>query len=144
MEKSSSARRMTGTEELLRVMSNLESNPDATKSQKPPQKARWQQIFMACFCIFTIAAAGKGFLYFDTEISAVRSAVESTVKDINTLKTQISITGTKEQLAAVTAEVDDLKTTNTQLRAEMREMREAFEALKTRKNTVVSTQRKRR
>ena len=99
---------------------------------------------MACICIFTIAAAAKGFLYFDTEIGTVEYAIGSAVKDLNTLKAQVTATDTREQLAAVTTEIEDLKVTNTQLRAEMREIKEALETLKTRKNTVVSAQRKRR
>ncbi|HUJ89375.1 MAG TPA: hypothetical protein VLX12_04205 [Syntrophorhabdales bacterium] len=144
MERNSSARRMTGTEELLRVMSNVENDTETVKSRKAPHKAHWQQVLMACFCILTISAAAKGFIYFDTEISTVRSAAESTVKDVNTLKAQVSASDAREQLAAVSAEVEDLKTTNAQLRAEISQIKEAFETLKARKNTVVSAQRKRR
>jgi FtsZ-binding cell division protein ZapB len=140
MEKSSSARRITGTEELLSVMSNEEMNTETKKSYK----SRWQQIFMTCFCIFTIAAAAKGFLYLDTEVSTVQSAVGSAAKDLNTLKAEVTAADTKERLAAVTAEIEDLKATNTQLRAEAREIREAFETFKTRKDNVVPAQRKRR
>ena len=140
MEKSSSARRLTGTEELLSVMNNEELKSGARKSHK----SGWQQILMACFCIFAIAAAAKGFLYLDTEISTVQSAVGSAVKDLNTLKAQVTAADTKEQLAAVTAEAEDLKVTNTQLRAEMREIREALETLKTRKSNVAPAQRKHR
>ena len=140
MEKNLSARRMTGTEELLSVMSNEELNPETKKSHK----SRWQQIFMTCICVFTIAAAAKGFLYVDTEIGTVQYAVASAVKDLNTLKAQVTATDTKEELATVTAEVENLKVTNTQLRAEVREIREAFDTFKTRKGNVVPTQRKRR
>jgi cell division protein FtsB len=99
---------------------------------------------MACCCIFAIAAAGIGFLYLDAKISAVQSAVGSAVKDLSTLKARMTAPDTKEQLAAVTAEVEHLKATNTQLRAEVKKIRDTLEVLKARKNNVVSAQRKRR
>jgi hypothetical protein len=67
-----------------------------------------QQIFIACCCILAIAAAGKGFFYLDIKINAV-------VKDINTLKARVTAPDTREQFAAVTAEMKDLKATNAQL-----------------------------
>jgi len=140
MEKSASARRLTGTEELLSAMSNEEVQPETRK----PRKTYWQHILMTCCCILVIAAAGKGFLYLDTEISTAQSAVGSTVKDLNTLKAEVTAADTKEQIAAATAEIEDLKTTNTQLRAEVEQLREAFETSKARNNNVVSMQRKRR
>ncbi len=51
---------------------------------------------------------------------------------------QVTAADTKEQLAAVTAEMEDLKATNTQLRAEVEQIREAFESLKAKKKNVVS------
>ncbi len=98
---------------------------------------------MAFCSILAIAAVGKGFLYLDNGISTVQSAVGSAVKDLNTLKAQVTAADTKEQLAAVTAEVKDLRATNTQLRAEVEQIREAFETLKAKKNNIVSAQRKR-
>ena len=88
--------------------------------------------------------AAKGFLYFDTEISTAQSAVESSLKELNTLKAQVTGADTREQLAVVTAEVEELRATYTHLRAELREIREAFETLKTRKDGAVPLQRKRR
>jgi septal ring factor EnvC (AmiA/AmiB activator) len=98
---------------------------------------------VTCCGILAIAAAGKGFLYLDNGISTVESAVGSAVKDLNTLKAQVTAADTKEQLATVTAEAKDLKTTNTQLRAEVEQIRDTLEALKVKKNNIVSAQRKR-
>ena len=141
MAKKASARDMTGAEDLLSAM----GNEDIKSDTKKPRKTRWQwqQIFIACCCIFAIAAAGIGFLYLDTKINAVQSSVGSAVKDLNTLKAQVTAADTREQLAAVTAEMEDLKTTNTQLRDEVERLREAFETSKARKNNVVPAQRKR-
>jgi len=140
MEKSASTRYMTRAEDLLSAMSDEEVKPET----KTPHKAHWQQIFMACCCLLVIAAATKGFLYLDTEISTAQSAVGSTVKDLNTLKAEVTAADTKEQIAAATAEIEDLRVSNTQLRAEVREIREALETLKARKTNVASIQRKRR
>ena len=139
MEKSASARRLTGTEELLSAMSNEEVQPETRK----PRKTYWQHILMTCCCILVIAAAGKGFLYLDTEISMVQSDVGSTVKDLNTLQAEVTAARTKEEIAAATAEIEDLKATNTRLRTEVEQIREAFEASKAKKKNVVSAQHKR-
>ena len=134
--KNASARHMTGTEDLLSAMS-AKSNQDATPETKKPRNIRWQWILVACCCILAIAAAVKAFLYLDTKISAA-------VKELSALEAQLATTDTKGQLAAVTAEMKELKATNTQLRAEVKEIRDALEALKARKNNVVPAQPKRR
>jgi hypothetical protein len=139
MEKSASTSYMTRAEELLSAMSEQEVKPE----KKRFYKILMQNILVACCGILAIAAAGKGFLYLDNGISTVQSAVGSTVKDLNTLKAQVTAADTREQLATVTAEVEDLRATSAQLRAEVGQIRDAFEALKTKKNNVVSAQRKR-
>jgi septal ring factor EnvC (AmiA/AmiB activator) len=139
MEKSASTRYMTRAEDLLSAMSDEEVKPET----KTPHKAHWQQIFMACCCLLVIAAATKGFLYLDTEISMVQSDVGSTVKDLNTLQAEVTAARTKEEIAAATAEIEDLKATNTRLRTEVEQIREAFEASKAKKKNVVSAQHKR-
>jgi cell division protein FtsB len=127
MAKKASARDMTGAEDLLSAM----GNEDIKSDTKKPHKTRWQwqQILVACCCLLATATAGIGFLYLDTKINAVQSSVGAA--------------DTREQLAAVTAEMEDLKTTNTQLRDEVERLREAFETSKARKNNVVPAQRKR-
>jgi cell division protein FtsB len=139
MEKSASTRYMTRAEDLLSAMSDEEVKPET----KTPHKTRWQQIFMTCCCILAIAAAGKGFLYLDTEISTVQSDVGSAVKDLNTLQAEVTATNTKEEIAAATSEIEDLRATNTQLRAEVEQLRGAFETSKAKKKNVVSAQHKR-
>jgi hypothetical protein len=139
MEKSSSARRMTGTEELLTIMSKEEVKPEIKK----PGKIHWLPIVMACCCILAIAAAGKGFLYLDTEIGTVQSDVRSAVKGLNTLKVQVTAADPKERLAAVTTEIEDLKATNMQLRAEVEQIREVVETWRARKNVVPAQQKRR-
>jgi septal ring factor EnvC (AmiA/AmiB activator) len=140
MVKSASARHLTGTEELLSAMSNEEVRPESKKSNG----TLWQYILMVCCCILVVAAAGKGFLYLDNEISTVQSAVGSAVKDFNTLKAQVTAADTREQIAAANAEIEDLRMTNAQLRAEVKEIRDALETLKARKNSASPAQRKRR
>jgi cell division protein FtsB len=149
MEKSAWTRYETRAEELLSAMGNQEVKPDTGDQEAKPEKKRFykillQNILVTCCCLLVIAAAGKGFLYLDTEISTVQSDVGSAVKDLNTLKAEVTVADTKEQFATVTAEVEDLKATNTQLRAEVEQLREAFETSKARNNNVVSAQRKRR
>ena len=139
MEKSASAKYMARADQLLSAMSEQEVKPEKKRSCK----ILLQNILVACCGILAIAAAGKGFLYLDNGISTVQSAVGSTVKDLNTLKAQVTAVDTREQLAAVTAEVGDLKATNTQLRAEVEQIRDTLEALKVKKNNIVSAQRKR-
>ena len=134
-EKNVSARRMTGTEELLSAMGAV-SNQNATPETKKPRKIPRTQILVACCCLLAIAAAGIGFLYLDTEIGAV-------AKELNMVEAQAAMTNTKEQLA-VTAEIKDLKAANTQLRTEVKEIRDTLEALKARRNNVVPPQPKRR
>jgi len=62
-------------------------------------------------------------LIADTEIDAV-------ARDLNTLKARMTAPDTKEQRAAVTAEMEHLKATKTQLRAEVKKIRDPLEALK--------------
>jgi septal ring factor EnvC (AmiA/AmiB activator) len=148
MENSAWTRYETRAEELLSAMNNQEAKPDMSNEEAKPEKKRsykipLQNILVACCGILAIAAAGKGFLYLDNGISTVESAVGSAVKDLNTLKAQVTAADTKEQLATVTAEAKDLKTTNTQLRAEVEQIRDTLEALKVKKNNIVSAQRKR-
>jgi septal ring factor EnvC (AmiA/AmiB activator) len=148
MENSAWTRYETRAEELLSAMSNQEMKPDISDQEAKPEKKRshkipLQNILVTCCGILAIAAAGKGFLYLDNGISTVESAVGSAVKDLNTLKAQVTAADTKEQLATVTAEAKDLKTTNTQLRAEVEQIRDTLEALKVKKNNIVSAQRKR-
>jgi hypothetical protein len=140
MVKSASARHLTGTEELLSAMSNEDVRPESKKSHG----TLWQYIVMACCCILVIAAAGKGFLYFDNEVNTLQSAVGSVVKDFNTLKAQVTAADTREQIAAANAEIEDLRVTNAQLRAEVKEIRDALEAVKARKQNASPAQRKRR
>ena len=140
MEKSLSARRMTGTEELLNAMNSQEIS---SVTQKPSRRP-WQQILITCFCVLSIAAAAKGFLYLDTEVSTVQSAIGSTANDINALKTQVASSDEKERLTAVNAEIKNLKTTNAQLESEIREIRESLEALRAKKQNLAASQRKRR
>ncbi len=149
MEKSAWTRYETRAEELLSAMGNQEVKPDTGDQEAKPEKKRFykvllQNILVTCCGILAIAAAGKGFLYLDNGISTVESAVGSAVKDLNAFKAQVTAADTREQLAAVTAEVGDLKTTNTQLRAEVEQLREAFETSKAKKNNIVPAQRKRR
>jgi len=140
MEKYASARRMTGTEELLSVMGNQEVKTEA----KEPRKTHWQQIVMACLCMLAIAAAGKGFLYLGTEISEVQSAVGSAVRDLGSLKAELTATDTKQQIANIAAEIEELKATNIALQAELKEIKGTFETLLAKKNNLVAAQRKRR
>jgi len=136
MAKKAAARNMSGAEDLLSAM-GVTSNQDATPEIKTPHKTHWQQIFTVCCCILVIAAAAKAFLYLNAEISAV-------VKELSALEARLATTDTKGQLAAVTAEMKDLKATNTHLQAEVNEIRDTLEALKARKNNVVPAQPKRR
>jgi cell division protein FtsB len=129
-------------------MSNQEVKPDMSDQEAKPEKKRLYKILLqnilVTFCgILAIAAVCKGFLYLDNGISTVQSAVGSTLKELNTLKAQVTAADTKEQFAAVTAEMKDLRATNTQLRAEVEQIREAFETLKAKKNNIVAAQRKR-
>jgi cell division protein FtsB len=140
MERSASVRHLTGTEELLNAMSNQEVKPEKKRSYK----IFLQYILMAFCSILAVAAVGKGFLYLDNEVSTVQSAVGSAVKDLNTLKAQVTATDTKEEIASTNAEIQDLRATNTQLRAEVKEIRDTLEALKVKKTTVALAQRKRR
>ncbi len=139
MAKKAAARNMTGAEDLLSAMSAT-SNQDATPETEKPHKSHktyWRQILLACCCVLAIAAAVKGFLYLDTEISAV-------VKELGALEARLATTDTKGQLAAVTAEMKDLKATNTHLQAEVNEIRDTLEVLKAKKNNVVPAPQKRR
>jgi FtsZ-binding cell division protein ZapB len=148
MEESAWTRYETRAEELLSAMSNQEVKPDTGDQEARPEKKRLykillQNILVTCCGILAIAAAGKGFLYLDNGISTVESAVGSAVKDLNTLKAQVTAADTRGQLGTVTAEVKDLKATNTQLQAEVEQIRETFETLNAKKNNIVSSQRKR-
>ena len=120
-------------------MSNEEVKPEKKKSYKTPL----QNILVTCCGILAIAAAGKGFLYLDNGISTVQAAVGSAVKDLNTLKADVTAASTKEEITTATAEIEDLKATNTQLRAEVEQIRGALETSKAKKNNVVSAQHKR-
>jgi septal ring factor EnvC (AmiA/AmiB activator) len=131
-EKNASAGHMTGAKDLLSAMSAV-NNQDATPETKKPPKTRWQQIFIACCCMLAIAV----FLYLDLKINAV-------AKDINTLKARVTAPDTREQFAAVTAEMKDLKATNAQLHAELKKVRDTLETLKSKKENVAPVQRKRR
>ena len=114
-------------------MGNQEVEPEKKRSYK----ILLQNILVTCCGILAIAAVGKGFFYLDNEITAV-------ARDLNALKAGMTAApDTKEQLAAVTAEVEHLKTTNTQLRAEVKKIRDTLEASKTKKNNVVPAQQKR-
>jgi cell division protein FtsB len=128
MEESAWTRYETRAAELLTAMNNQEVKPDMSNEEAKPEKKRsykilLQNILMTCCCLLAIAAVGKGFLHLDNGISTVGSAVGSAVKDLNTLKAQMTAADTKEQLAAVTAEMKDLKATNTQLQAEVEQIR---------------------
>jgi septal ring factor EnvC (AmiA/AmiB activator) len=90
---------------------------------------RWQQILVTCCCLLAIAATAKAFLYLNTEMNTV-------AKNLNTLQARITVPDTKEQLAAVTAEIKDLKATNTQLRADVKKIRDTLEALRAKKTTL--------
>ena len=76
MEKSAWTRYETRAEELLSAMGNQEVKPDTGDQEAKPEKKRFykillQNILVTCCGILAIAAAGKGFLYLDTEISTV-------------------------------------------------------------------------
>ena len=130
MREHRSGRPLSNAQELLTIMGNGEVQPETKK----PQRTYWQQILMACCCIFVIAALGKSFLYLETEIRTVQSTVGSTVKNLATLRAEVTATDTRGQIATVTAELEDLKATNTHLWAEVQQLRETAEALKGRKN----------
>ena len=140
MEKSASTRYETRAEGLLRAMSNQEVEPEKKRSYK----ILLQYILIAFCSILAIATVDKGFLYLDNGIRTLQSAAGSAVKDLNALKAEVTAADTREQLVAVTAEVGDLKATNTQLRAEVEQIRDTFEALKARKDNIVAAQRKHR
>ena len=73
----------------------------------------------------------------------VQSDVKSAVKELNALKAEVTAASTKEEITTATAEIEDLRATNTQLRAEVEQLREAFETSKAKKKNVVSAQHKR-
>jgi hypothetical protein len=148
MEESAWTRYETRAQELLSAMSDREAESEKSFQEVVPEKKRsyripLQNILVTCCGILAMVALGKVFLYLDNGISTVQSAVGSAVKDLNTLKAQVTATDTRGRLASVTAEVGDLKATNTQLRAEVEQIREAFETLKAKKTNIVSAQRKR-
>jgi uncharacterized membrane protein YvbJ len=140
MQRYASERHLANGQELLTVMSEEDIKPETKK----PHKIHWSQLVMTCFFILALAAAGKGFLYLDTEISTVESAVGSAAKDLNMVKAHVTATDTRERLATFTADIEDLKATNTQLRGEVEQIRQAFEVFKATKNNAVSALRKRR
>ena len=140
MEKVTSARRITGTEELLSVTGSEE----VKQATQKPSKLRWQRLAILCSCAFAIAAAGKGFLYLNSEITSVHSAVGSATSDIDNVKAQVTANDTKEQVAAMSAELEDLKAVNTWLQEEVERIREGLQNLQAKKSNVVSAQRKRR
>jgi septal ring factor EnvC (AmiA/AmiB activator) len=135
-EKNASTGHMTGAKDLLSAMGAVSNQVSAPKT-KELHKTRWQQIFIACCCILAIAAAGKGFLSLDSKINAA-------VKDINALKARVTPPDRKEEFAALTAEIKDLKATNAQLHAEVKKIRDTLEVLKAKKENVAPVQRKRR
>ena len=148
MEESAWTRYETRAEELLSAMNNQEVKPDMGNEKVKPEKKRFykiplQNILVTCCGILALAAVSKVFFYLDNGISTVQSAVKSAVKDLNTLKAQVTATDTRGQLASVTAGMKDLNATNTQLRAEVERIRETFETLKAKENNLVSAQRKR-
>jgi hypothetical protein len=148
MKESAWTRYEIRAEELLSAMNNQEVKPDMSNEEVRPEKKRFyriplQNILVTCCGILALAAVGKVFFYLDNGISTVESAVKSAVKDLNTLKAQVTATDTRGQLASVTAGMKDLNATNTQLRAEVERIRETFETLKAKENNLVSAQRKR-
>jgi hypothetical protein len=140
MEKITSARRITGTEELLSVMGSEE----VKKPGRKPYKLYWLQFAIAFGCAFVLALGGKGFLYLNSEITAVHSAVGSAASDIDTVKAKVTANDTREQLAAVSAELDDLKVIHTQLQIEVEQIREGLQTLQAKKNNVAASPRKRK
>jgi len=140
MEKNVAARRITGTEELLSALSSEEVKPTKKKSRN----ARWQQVLVICFCVLSLAAAGKGFLYLDSEIGTMQSVVSSSANDLKALRGQVAAMDTGERIGALSAELDELRVSNAQLRNEVQQIREAFETFKSKKNAVTSRQQKRR
>ena len=121
MKESAWTRYEIRAEELLSAMNNQEVKPDMSNEEVRPEKKRFyriplQNILVTCCGILALAAVGKVFFYLDNGISTVESAVKSAVKDLNTLKAQVTATDTRGQLASVTAGMKDLNTTNTQLR----------------------------
>jgi len=140
MEKNVVARRITGTEELLSALGSEQIKAATKKSRK----VRWQQILVISLCVLSLAAAGKGFLYLDSEIGAVQSAVRSAVNDLKTLRTQVDAVDTRERIGALIAELDELRVTNAQLLNEVEQIKETYETFKPKQNTVTSRRQKRR
>ncbi len=129
VQKYAPERSSTNTQELLTLISKEEVQPGTEKRRR----TYWQYVLMICCCILAVTAASKAFLYLETKTNTVQSMAGSIVKDLATLKAQVTATDTREQLATVTAELENLKATNTRVWAEVQQLRETVEALKVRR-----------
>ncbi len=140
MERNVAARRITGTEELLSALGKEEMQQEKKKQRRVPL----QPVLFAFFCIVLAAAGGVGFFYIETKVGAAHAAIGTAANDIKSLKAEIAAVDTRERVAALNADIDDLKAVNAQLSAEVQQLRESLESARAKQKTAASPQRKRR
>jgi hypothetical protein len=116
-----------------------ERKPVREPSRPQPNQLRNYPIVVASCCILFALAAGGVFLRVEGEIGGIQSVADAAVKDIGTLKARMAIDNTKEQIATVKAQVDELQAAKMQFEDEVEQMKNILETVKNRANNIRGT-----
>jgi len=100
---------------------------------RPSQRRNYALVIASC-CILGALVAGGAFLRVESKIDGMRSVAEAAVKDIGTLKAGMATNTTEEQIAAIKAQVDELRAAKTQLEDEVEQIKTIVETAKNRPN----------
>ena len=113
--------------------------PVREPSRPQPSQLRNYPIVLASCCILFALAAGGAFLRVEGKIGEMQSVADAAVKDIGTLKARMAIDNTKEQIATVKAQVDELRAAKMQFEDEVEQMKNILETVKNRANNIRGT-----
>ena len=108
-------------------------------SRPQPSQLRNYPIVVVSCCIVFALAAGGAFLRVEGKIGGMQSVAEAAVKDIGTLKARMAADNTKEQIAMIKAQVDELQAAKIQLEDEAEQIKNIVETVKNRANNIRGT-----
>ncbi len=107
-----------------------ETKPVQTAHQSRPSRWSRYPLVVASCCILVALLAGAAFLRLEGKIGGIHTVAEAAAKDIQSVKAHIASDNSRDQIAAVKAQVDELQAEKMQLQDQLDQMKGIVETVK--------------
>jgi len=116
-----------------------ERKPLQEACRPQPSRLRYYPLVVASCCMLLALVTGAAFLRVEGKIGGMQSLAEAAMKDIGTLKARTATDNTKEQIAAIKAQVDELQAVKMKLENEVEQIKTIVATVKSKANTIRGT-----